>query len=164
MPRHSADVQARGTAKGEEGKIAGIDPTLHGQEADALSHRGRYHLVHAIGCLYGGEAQGGGNVLVQGRLSQVPVESGFPRQKIVWIEESEHQIGVRDRCVRAAFTVAGRPGISPGALWSHVQDTASIDLGDAATARSQGLHVDHGHRDLPAGLEFFRSEMRYAVV
>src|SRR5712691_2941731 len=160
MPCDSTDMQARGAAKGEEGKIARIDPTLHGQEADALSHRGRHYLMHAIGCLHGGEAQGGGNVLVQGLLSQVSIESSFPRQKIIWVEESEYQVGVRDRRVRAAFAVAGRPWISPSALRPHVQDTAGIDLGDAATTRSQGLHVDHGHRDLPAGLEFFCGEMR----
>ncbi len=164
MSRHSADVQARGTPKGEESKVAGIDPAFHGQEADALSHRGRHHLMHAIGCLHGGEIQGGGNVLVQGLLSQVPVELGFPRQEIVRVQESEHQIGVRDRGVRAAFAIAGWPGISPSTLWAYMQHTSGIDLGDATTTRSQSLHVDHGHRDLPAGLKFFRGEMRYAVV
>src|SRR5262249_19884012 len=79
-------------------------------------------------------------------------------------EESQHQIGVRDRGVRAAFAVAGRPGSSPGTLRPNVQDTAGIDLGNTATAGAQGLHVNHGHCDLPAGLEFFRGEMRYAVV
>ena len=103
-------------------------------------------------------------MLVQGLLSQVPVELGFPRQEIVRVQEAEHQIGVRDRGVRAAFAIASWSGISPSTLRAYMQNTAGIDLGDTATARSQGLHVDHGYRNLPAGLEFFCGEMRYAVV
>src|SRR5215510_12856817 len=94
----------------------------------------------------------------------MPIKLSFPCQEIVRVEEPEHQISVRDRGVCAAFAVAGRPGISPSALRAYVQDTAGIDLGDTTTASAQGLHVDHGHRDLPAGLEFFRGEMRYAAV
>jgi len=59
--------------------------------------------MHAIGCLHGGEAQGGGNVLVQGLLSQVSIESSFSQPENYLVEESEHQVGVRDRRVRAAF-------------------------------------------------------------
>ena len=42
----------------------------------------------------------GGNVFVQGLLGQVSIESGFPCQKIVRIEESEHQVSVRHLRVR----------------------------------------------------------------
>ena len=108
--------------------------------------------------------RGDGNVLVQSLLGQVPVESGFATQEIVRVEVAEHQIGVRDRRVRATSAVTGRPWISPGALWPHVQNAASVDLRDTATASAQGLHVDHGHGDFPAGLELFRGEMRDAVV
>ena len=40
MPGDSADVQPRRATKGEEGKFAWINATLHGQQADALGHSG----------------------------------------------------------------------------------------------------------------------------
>ena len=75
MPGDPADVQSGSAAKGEEGKFAWINATLYGQEANALGHSGRDHLVHPIGCFHRAQAEGCGDVFVQCLLGQGAVEA-----------------------------------------------------------------------------------------
>src|SRR5215208_1485232 len=51
---------------------------------------------------------------------------------------------------RAAAPVAGRAGISAGALWAHAQQPALVEPADRAAAGANGVDVQHRQRDAVA--------------
>ena len=103
-------------------------------------------------------------MLLEGRAGQAGIKRCPPSQKILGAQVSQSQVGVGNRWLVSAFAVAGRTGVSPGAVRADTQDAARIDARDAPTAGAERVYVDHRNGDLPARLELLVGHMRGAVL
>ena len=70
------------------------------------------------------------------------VEGHTPAKKVIRIEYPENQIGVGHSRLIATAAITGRTGTGAGALRSDAQEPAGIDPGDAATAGTNGAHIN----------------------
>ena len=76
-------------------------------------------------------------------------------EKVAGIEDSKYDIGISDAGIGSASPVAGRSGITSGAVGTNFEQTQIINSGDRAATCPDLDHVDRRHRDrhAAAGLE-----------
>src|SRR5207249_3408897 len=76
-------------------------------------------------------------------------------EEIAGVEIPEREIGIRDRRLRAAESVARWPRARAGALRTDLEQPEMIDPREASAARADLDHLHHGelHRESAAALE-----------
>ena len=85
-----------------------------------------------------------------GLLRRCQVKLHAATDEVVRIEHAEHQVCVCGCRLRATTAVAGRPWLSPCALWADSEVT-ELDRRQAATASAYGSHIDRWNAQLSAG-------------
>ena len=63
--------------------------------------------------------------------------------KVVWVETSQHQIGIGNCGQTTPGAIAGGSRLGAGALRSHIQNTKIISPGDTTATSANGLHINH---------------------
>src|SRR5207248_7926167 len=95
------------------------------------------------------ELQGVGDVPLYRGPGRVHVERHAPTGEVLDGQIAEHGVGVGHGSVHAPAAVAGGTGLGPGAVGPD-EERPLADVGDAATAGADALHVDHGQADVVA--------------
>ena len=163
MPGDLARLKSRGSAEGHNGEFPGVHPALDRHEPDTLGYGGGNQPAHAIGRLYRGDSQGSGDAFLQSLLSDRGVQRSPPTQEILRVQVAQHEVRVGHRWVVAAFPIACRTRVRPGAVRPHVEYPALIHPGNATPSGSEGVDVNHRHGNLPSGLELLGGQVGNTV-
>ena len=154
--RERVGVQRPRAAEGDEPEVARVVAALDRHDAQ----RGVHVLVGDVD----DRLRGGHGVDAQplgdrrhGPLGRLDVERQAPAELGPAREPAEHDVGVGDRRLRPAASVAGGPGIGARAARADLERAGEVQVGDRAAA---GAHaVDVG----AAGLELVVAELRLAL-
>ena len=76
---------------------------------------------------------------------QTGVDREIATQKLFFIQTPKHDLGVSHSWLRAAIAVARRTGGRARRTRTNPEGPAGIHIGNGATARANGIDVDHRH-------------------
>src|SRR4030095_1277271 len=96
-------------------------------------------------------AEGLSDISANGGHRQGGVERHDPAGKSFGIEKAARQVGVGDGCLGAAPAIAGWGRPSTGTFWSHMDESARVDSGDATAPGTDSFHIDGRHAEHMAG-------------
>ena len=85
-----------------------------------------------------------------GRVRRVGVERHVAGQRDVGAQMAEDEVGVGDRGLGSAASVARGPRLGARAARAHAQGAAGVAPADRAAAGADGVDVDHRQRQRPA--------------
>ena len=136
-------------------------PALHRDDADGLRHVGGDDRDDALRGLHQPKAELL-RQLADRLLREILVDRHAAAEQIARVERLQHDIGVGDGRLGIAFAVADRTGIGAGAARTHLQEPATVDIGNRAAAGTDGMNVEHRRLDRVAVHDRFGGEPRLA--
>ena len=144
------DVHPGGTTGANQGKIARVVALLDGDAANAVGHVLVDDGADAVGGVGQINAQRCGNMGFDGSIRTRGIKGNALAEHGIGLQVAQCHIGIGNRGQLTAFAVAGGAGIGAGAVRAYFEHTEGVDVGDGATARAQGFHMNHGHADAVA--------------
>ena len=78
------------------------------------------------------------------------IEGEVSAEKALRLQAAEKQIGVGDGGLGAA-AVADGAGIGSGGFGADAESAGGVEAGEGASARADGVDVEHGHADGESG-------------
>src|SRR5437588_2553035 len=133
-------------AERDQRTLSGIMPLLDGDAANGISHVAVDDGDDALGSLLAAQTQAPGKT-VNSHAGQLGIDRHLAAQEVLWIQPAKEQMGVRHRRLGAAAAVARGTRPRARAPGADPEGAACVDISDAATARANGLDVDHWHHD-----------------
>ena len=134
---------------GDEREVARVGAVGREDLAHGVGHVGVDDALDAPRRLDHVELQGVGHVALDRFPGGVDVQRHAPAREVLDRQVAEHGVGVGDRGMDAAASVAGGAGLRPGAVGPDEQG-ALTHVGDAAATGADALHVDHRQADVVA--------------
>ena len=139
--RDLAGMNRAGAAEGEQRHAAVIDAAVGGVRARGCRHRLGDDAEDAARRVRRREIELGGERRHR-PVGGGAVELHVAAEKVVGVEQAEHEVGVGHRRLRSAAAVAGRAGRGAGAFGTDLEQSQRIGMGDAAAAGADLDHVD----------------------
>ena len=146
-----AHVDRPGAPGSEESEPPWVVAALHRHLTDGGRHLGVDDVVDAGGRFEIRRPESVGDLGAHGLAGQLAVEGHAPAQEVIGRDVAEHHVGVGHRGEVASPLVAGRSRVRSGAGGAHLQQPGLVDAGDAATARTHGVDVEHGQHEPVTG-------------
>ena len=116
-------VQRPGAAAGDQGRLAEVDATLGGEDADRLGHMHLVNPQHRRRRLFDPEPEGPCDTTLDRLPCEVDVDRHPPAEVVVGIEQAEDEMGVGRRRVSTALPVTGGARIGSGTVRTDEQAT-----------------------------------------
>ena len=140
-------VHARRTACADQGEVTRVVTALDRYAADAVDHVQVDQGGDAKCRAFHTDAQRFGDIALDGVQRGLAVQADTAAQQCAVGQVAKCQVGVGDRGFAATLAVAHRPRHGAGAARSDLEHAKFVQVGDGATAGTQGLHLDHRHAD-----------------
>ena len=141
-------VQRPGAAEGEQREAPRVDAALDGHDPQGADHLGVGDAHDPLGALARVESQLARQPLDR-RVRRTGVELDVTGQRHVGAQVAEDEVGVGHRRLGAATAVARRSRVGARAARPDPQRAARVAPADGASARSDGVDVDHRQRQRP---------------
>src|SRR5712692_7703708 len=126
---HRDGVQPAGTAEGEQGEVARIEPLLEEAETDRRGEVGIGDGEQPGGGRLDCEAERRGDAAGDGVARRGEIERHGAAEEIIGIQPAEHQIGIGYRRLTAAMAIADR-------AWPRAGDRKSTRLNSSHSSIS----------------------------
>ncbi len=141
-------------AKSNESEITRIVAALDGQKARAARHVLVDHGQNSFGGFFDAQAHLFAKRLNRfARAFEIQRRAAFQTNWIIRIDAAQHNVGVGDGGFCTAVAVTHGPRHRARAARSDLQNATAIHVSDAATARADGMHVDHRQAQRNAEIE-----------
>ncbi len=143
---HLGRVERPGASEGDERELAGVVPLLDRSRADRVRHVVVDERDHAGGGLGDAEIELVAEPL-DCRGGETRIDLHLAAEEVLGPKAAEDDVRVRHGRLLAPAPVAGGARLGAGATRPDAERAARVDVGDAAAAGADGVHVDHRHED-----------------
>src|SRR5690606_38902426 len=141
-PRYTIGVNRPSPTKGEDWKLLHILTALDRMYPGCRSHTFIRQLVDAPGCLDCLKFKRGSDFTRDDGAGRFNIERHTSTEEVLWVEITEHQIGISNRRARTPEAITGGTWLGSSAVRTDLQTVQVVDLRDGATARTDLDHFD----------------------
>ena len=135
--------RARAT-KSDQGKVARVQAALDGHQAHAPGHALVDHGQHRLGGLLQTEVHLCAQALHRSAGTFHIQAGAVAVHAAVGVDAPQHHIGIGHGGFGAAAAISHGAGHGACTARAHLQHAAPVEVGNAAPARANGVHIDHG--------------------
>ena len=139
-----ATMQGARATKSDQGKVARVQAALDGHQAHAPGHALVDHGQHRLGGLLQTEVHLCAQALDRSAGTFHIQAGAVAVHSAVGVDATQHHIGIGHGGFGAATAISHGAGHGPRTARAHLQHAAPVEVGNAAPARANGVHIDHG--------------------